>query len=135
MSFCITSFNAVNNPTVSDECFATATRNLTINKGATFALSFVLTKDGNLADLTGFTVRSSIKQSYSDIDPLVYLSTQNQLININTTTATINMYIPEKITRRINVPLGVYDIELIDSNSDTYKIIQGTITFNEQVTT
>jgi len=135
MSFCITNFNAINNPSVSDECFATATRNLIINKGTTFKLSFVLTLDGNLADLSGYSVRSSIKSNYSDTTDLVYLSSGNGLITINNSTSSIDLYIPEKITRRINVPVGVYDIEIINSNGDTTRVVQGTITFSEQVST
>lgn len=135
MSFCITDFNAVDNPVVSDTCFATATRNLTINKGSTFGLSFVLTKDGELADLSGYTVRSAIKASYNSTDDLVYMSTSNQMITIDLDTSSILMNIPEKITRRIPVALGVYDIELISSTGNTAQIIKGTITFNNQVTT
>jgi hypothetical protein len=135
MSFCITNFNAVNNPAVSDECFATATRNLIVNKGTTFKLSFVLTLDGNLADLTGYSARASIKQSYSDTSDLVYLSSSNGMIKINLTSSSIDLYIPEKITRRINIPIGVYDIEIINSNSETFRVVQGTMTFSEQVST
>jgi len=135
MSFCITDFNAVNNPVVSDTCFATATRNLTINKGTTFGLSFVLSKDGNLADLSGYTARSAIKESYDSTDDLVYMSTSNQMITIELDTAEVVMNIPEKITRRIPVALGVYDIELISSTGQTAQIIKGTVTFNDQVTT
>ena len=135
MSFCITDFNAVDNPVVSDTCFATATRNLTINKGSTFGLSFVVTKDGELADLSGYTVRSAIKASYNSTDDLVYMSTSNQMITIDLDTSSILMNIPEKITRRIPVALGVYDIELISSTGNTAQIIKGTITFNNQVTT
>ena len=135
MSFCITNFNAVNNPALSDECFATATRNLIINKGATFKLSFVLTLDGGPADLSGYSARASIKNSYSDTNDLVYLSSSNGLIQINVATSSIDLYIPEKITRRISVPIGVYDIEIINSNGETTRVVQGTITFSEQVST
>lgn len=135
MSFCITDFNAVNNPVVSDTCFATATRNLTINKGTTFGLSFVLSKDGDLADLSGYTVRSAIKASYDSADDLVYMSTSNQMITVQLDTSEVVMNIPEKVTRRIPVALGVYDIELISSTGQTAQIIKGTVTFNDQVTT
>ncbi len=135
MSFCITDFNAVNNPVVSDTCFATATRNLTINKGTTFGLSFVLSKDGDLADLSGYTVRSAIKASYDSADDLVYMSTSNQMITVQLDTSEVVMNIPEKVTRRIPGALGVYDIELISSTGQTAQIIKGTVTFNDQVTT
>jgi hypothetical protein len=45
------------------------------------------------------------------------------------------MNIPEKVTRRIPVALGVYDIELISSTGQKAQIIKGTVTFNDQVTT
>lgn len=135
MSYCITEFNAVSNPTVSDTCFATAVRNLTLNKGSTFGISFVLTKDDELADLTGYTVRSAIKASYNAVDNLVYMSTANQMISIDYSSSTISIVIPEKITRRIPGGTGVYDIELISSTGQTTQIIKGTMTFNAQVTT
>jgi hypothetical protein len=57
------------------------------------------------------------------------------MIKINLTSSSIDLYIPEKITRRINVPIGVYDIEIINSNSETFRVVQGTMTFSEQVST
>jgi len=57
------------------------------------------------------------------------------MITIDLDTSSILMNIPEKITRRIPVALGVYDIELISSTGNTAQIIKGTITFNNQVTT
>ena len=135
MSYCITEFNAVSNPVVSDSCFATATRNLILNKGSTFGISFILTKDGAVPALSGYSVRSAIKSSYDSLDNLVYMSTSNQMIVLETATGTVNINVPEKITRRLPGATGVYDIELIAPNGDTTQIVKGTITFNNQVTT
>lgn len=133
-SFCVTLFDTIENPGVSDACFLTATRNLTLNKGSSYRIKFLLTKDGNNVDLTGYSLRGQIRPSISSPIVLLNMTSANLLLAINNSDSTIAMNLPESFTRRVSQSLAIYDIELLNNVGESSKIVTGLITFIPEVT-
>lgn len=128
-SFCITLFDTIENPIDDDSCFITATKNLTLNKGSSYKIVYNLSKNGSNADLTGYSLRGSVKPSISSQEILLNLTTANLLLAINNQNSTISMNLKESFTRRVTVSSAVYEIELLDNISNASKIVKGLITF------
>jgi hypothetical protein len=133
-SFCITLFDSIENPGDTDACFVTATKNLTINKGSSYRIKFLLSKDSNNVDLTGYSLRGQIRPSSSSSTVLLNMTSANLLLAINNSNSTIEMNLPESFTRRVTQNYGVYDIELLNNIGEASKIVTGLITFIPEVT-
>jgi len=140
MAFCITN---INNLTVVDDspegasCLTTTSSNITITKGSTFILIFDLSLnttagDGSVssspADLSGFSINGSIKDSATSTSDHLFMSTQNRMISIDSATSRVTLNIPVKHTSRL--PLGVkyYSLRLIAADGNTQNLIQGIAT-------
>lgn len=128
-SFCVSIFNTLENPAENESCFATATKNLTLNKGSSYRITFLVSKDGSNVNLTGYSLRGTIKKSQTSTTSLLDMSSSNLLLQINNENSSIIMNLPESFTRRVSSNIAVYDIELMNSNSETSKIVTGVITF------
>lgn len=127
-SFCVTLFDSIENPAEDDACFICATRNLTISKGSSYKIIYLLSKDGSNVNLSGYTLRGVVKPSSSSNDVLLNLSSANLLLEMNNTNSQIFMYLKESFTRRLSSSSVVYDIEIINSTGDASKIVTGLIT-------
>lgn len=130
-SFCVTLFDTLENPSENDACFISATRNLTLEKGSGYRITFLLSKDNNSVDLSGYSLRGSIKSSYSSTEVLLNMSSANQLLEINNQSSSIYMFVPESFTRRVSQAFAVYEIELLNPVSESSRIVKGLITFIE----
>lgn len=133
-SFCITLFDTLENPSENDACFVTSTKNLTINKGSGYKITFSLSKDGDPVDLTGYSLRGQVRPSASSSTVLLNMTSANLLLKIDNANSSIIMNLPESFTRRVPGTYGVYDIELLNPVSDASKIVTGLITFVPEVT-
>ena len=118
--------------------FEPQTVNLTIYQGSSFKKSWQITdKDSaNPIDLTGYTARMQIRGKLKDIDPIVDLTTENGGITIEVAaeTTTLSIYISATDTAAIEVAKGVYDLELIDTSADVYRLMEGIVTVSKEVT-
>lgn len=128
-SFCISVFNTLENPAENDSCFITAIKNLTLNKGSSYKIIFLVSKDGDSVDLSSYSLRGDIRASSNSNTTLLNMSTSNLLLKIDNNNSSIIMNIPESFTRRVSQNVAVYNIELLNSNSETSKIVTGIITF------
>lgn len=128
-SFCVTLFDTLENPADDDACFLCATRNLTLSKGSSYRIKFLLSKDGEDVNLTGYALRGHIKKSSSSTEVLLDMTSANQLLKIDNSTSSILMFIPESFTRRVVQSFAIYEIELLSPISETSRIVQGLITF------
>lgn len=133
-SFCITLFDTIENPSETDACFLTTTKNLTINKGSGYRINFTLSKDGGPVDLTGYSLRGQIRPSATSSQVLLNMTSANLLLKIDNSNSLIVMNLPESFTRRVSETYAVYDIELLNPTADAYKIVTGLITFIPEVT-
>lgn len=128
-SFCVSIFNSLENPAENDSCFVTATKNLTLNKGSSYRITYLVSKDDDPVDLTGYALRGDIRVSQNSDIILLNMSSANLLLKIDNDNSSIIMNIPESFTRRVTQTVAVYNIELLNSNSETSKIITGIINF------
>jgi hypothetical protein len=128
-SFCVSIFNTLENPAENDSCFVTATKNLTLNKGSSYRITFLVSKNGDGVDLSSYSLRGDIRSSSTSDLILLNMSTSNLLLKIDTNNSAIIMNIPETFTRRIQQNIAIYNIELLNNNSETSKIVTGIITF------
>lgn len=141
MAFCITNINTVSviDDTQSGSCLSTASSNIKIVKGSSFSLIFDLdlnttASDGTVtstdADLTGYTINASIQDSSTSNRDLLFMSTQNRMININNESRVV-LTIPVKHSSRLPAGIKYYCVRLINSNGDTQKILQGIATISD----
>jgi hypothetical protein len=128
-SFCITLFDTIENPAENDSCFLAATKDLTLNKDSSYKITFLLSKNENDVNLTGYSLRGQIKKSITSDEIALNMTSANQLLEIDNSQSTIIMYIPEKFTRRISSPFYYYEVYLLNPLSETSKILRGLITF------
>lgn len=128
-SFCVTLFDTIENPGENDACFLAATRDLTLNKGSSYRITFLLSKDDEEVNLTGYVLRGDIRPSATSESVLLNMTSANQLLRINHGESSISMFIPESFTRRTSSSFMYYEVYLINSLSEASKIIKGLITF------
>lgn len=133
-SYCVTLFDTIENPIENDACFLTTTKNLTINKGSGYKITFALTKDGAPVNLMGYSIRGQIRPSSSSSVVLLNMTLANLLLKIDNNNSSIIMNLPESFTRRVPGSYAVYDIELLSPTSDAYKIVTGLLTFIPEIT-
>lgn len=128
-SYCITLFDTLENPSEGDACFVTATKNLTLNKGSSYRITFLLSKDSNPVNLAGYSLRGVIKKSSSSTDVLLNMTMANKVLKIDNSNSSIVMSLTEGFTQSVSQNFAIYEIELINPTSEVNKIVTGLITF------
>jgi hypothetical protein len=111
------------------------TYNMTIDQGATFELRVTWKDpDGVPINLSGYTARMQIRDTYSSATPLVSI-TSGSGITLGGTAGTVDLLIPAETTSALNAPLsGVYDLEIVNGGTVVTRLIQGTVTITAEVT-
>lgn len=114
-----------------------ARRDLTIDKGSTFRYSFVrkYKATGLVVDMTGYTARMQIRQSYAAETPLAELTTENGGIVIDGAAGRVSLYLSNTATAAITATAPArYDVELIAPNGDVTRFVEGAVLFTGEVT-
>jgi len=109
--------------------------NLEINQGATFSLTATW-KDstGAAINLTGYTARLQIRESYASTTTIVSL-TSGAGITLGGAAGTITIVIAASATSALTSPFsGVYDLELVDASSVVTRLLEGAATVSPEVT-
>lgn len=105
-----------------------------ILQGATFSAIFTVKTGAGVAwDLTGWTARMTIRDAKGGTS-LLSLTTANSRITLGGAAGTVTLTISATDTAAITWTRGVYDLELVNG-STVYRILEGVITVNEEVTT
>jgi hypothetical protein len=111
---------------------------LTIYQGASFKRAWELadTASGAPINLTGYTARMQVRGKIKDTEPLVDLTTENDGITIimDEEKTTMTLYISATVTKGITVSKAVYDLELVDSMGDVYRLMEGSVVISKEVT-
>jgi hypothetical protein len=111
------------------------TFNITINQGATFELT-ITWKDsaGTAINLTGYTARMQVRETYSSTTPIVSL-TNGAGITLGGAAGTIAIVISATTTAALAAPFsGVYDLEIVSAGGVVTRLVQGTATVSAEVT-
>jgi hypothetical protein len=84
-------------------------------------------------DLTDFTARMQVRRTISSSSPIVELTTENGMIEINALDGRIFLNMSPEVTSGITSS-GVYDLEIESQQGVVSRVIQGTFTLSEEVT-
>lgn len=85
-------------------------------------------------NMTGFTARMLVKDRVGGTE-LFRLTTENNRIAIDNANKTITLYIPAADTEGITWTKGVYDLEMVSAAGVVTKLLRGTISVVDEVTT
>ncbi len=112
---------------------------LTIHKGMTKRFYVIITDElDQPLDLTGCTAEMQIRET-ADVasgEPLIKLSTALNTIVITPTTGRLDIHVPHFLSSAvfIGIKRGVFDIELYWPNNEITRVLEGPVTFTEEVT-
>lgn len=119
---------------------------LIAEQGATFNPVLTVKGPGDvLMDLTGYTARMQVKDSYASLTPAITLTTENGGITLGGALGTISILIAATVMEAIDVPanvgqptsqptrLFVYDLELV-TGSVVRRLVYGNFTVSGEVT-
>lgn len=106
--------------------------NIVCPQGATFDRVARLTVGGSAFDLTGYTARMQVRETYDATATLVSLTTGSG-ITLGGTAGTIQWVISSTASAALPDGNFVYDLELIN-NAEVTRLIQGKFTVTPEVT-
>jgi len=107
--------------------------NLTFPQGATWDLSITYTDgDGDPIDLTDYSARMQVRQSYTSTDTVLDL-TDGSGITLGGTAGTIDVQVGATATAGVAALQYVYDLEVEESSVVT-RVVQGSLTVTPEVT-
>jgi hypothetical protein len=110
--------------------------NLEINQGATLAL-VATWKDsaGTAVNLTGYTARLNVRETYSSSSAILTLTTENSGITLGGSAGTITLSASATTTAALTAPFsGVYDLELVSGGGVVTRLLEGVATVSPEVT-
>lgn len=108
---------------------------ITIEQGADFPFLITWTDSaGTIIDITGYSAQFMIRQNYTDVTPLVSLSSPSNGITLGGTAGTISIDIPFTTTAALPAMLGEYDLKLIDPSGKPIRLLEGSATISPAVT-
>lgn len=109
---------------------------LEIKQGAT--LSLVATwKDaaGTAINLTGYTARLAVRDTYSSGTAILSLTTENGGISLGGSAGTITLAASATTTAALSAPFsGVYDLEVVSGGGVVTRLLEGAATVSPEVT-
>lgn len=85
-------------------------------------------------DLTGFTARMTIRRTQASTDAEVTLTSQAGDIVLDNVAKTITIIIADTITEALTMRTGVYDLELIAPTNEVFRLMEGAVTVNREIT-
>jgi hypothetical protein len=123
----------------------TSRYNITMDQGSTFSLAVVWNDENDEpVDLTGYSARMHIRQSYSNNTLIESMTSSNGEITITANTGQVTVTLPATRTASINSTANtsstpysstyVYDLEVESSDAVVTKLIWGSVTIYKEVT-
>ena len=108
--------------------------NITVYNGTTFALSPVWKVDNLPVNLTGYSAKMQVRDISGNL--IVELSTANGKITITPALGQVNLALTATQTASGTLAAGNYnyDLNLTDSASNVYKILEGAFAVKASVT-
>jgi|LakMenE18May11ns_1017448.scaffolds.fasta_scaffold9838492_2 hypothetical protein len=112
---------------------APATLNLNCWQGATFDYNLTWTLNGTAVNLTGYSARMQVRETYDSTTPVISL-TSGTGITLGGTAGSILLDI--SATTTAGVPSGqyVYDLELVTSGGYVTRLLEGNFNVDPEVT-
>lgn len=110
-------------------------KNFDVDQNATF--SFVVEykdENGSAIDLTGASAKMQIRDVKGGSKLAVTLTSPSGGIVINGALGKLTVTLTPTQTNKLFYPKSVYDIMVVDSNSNKIKLLEGFMTLNRSVT-
>ena len=107
--------------------------NIVCPQGSTFDLQFTYKIKKFPVNLTGYTARMQVRESYTSFNTLVSLATGSG-ITLGGKAGTISIFISAVETAAFNPNAYVYDLELVSPNQEVIRITEGSFTVTPEVT-
>ncbi len=112
-----------------------AKKDLYIEQGATFEFSLVWTDETDTPkDLTGFSARMQIRATVESNTALVSLTSPSGGMSIVAAEGRVNVLISDEQTASLNIKKGVYDLEVEGGDGRVYRLLQGKVIVDPNVT-
>jgi hypothetical protein len=102
-------------------------------QGTTFRKNITYKIGETPVDITGYSSRMQVRESYSSQDFLISLTSSNG-ITLGGSDGTIDIFISAEETELLPPGTWVYDLELVSSGSIVDRLIQGNFTVTPEVT-
>jgi hypothetical protein len=109
---------------------------LEIQQGATLSLVATWKDSGGTAiNLTGYTARMNVRETYSSSSAVLTLTTENNGITLGGSAGTITLSASATTTAALTAPFsGVYDLELVSGGGVVTRLLEGVATISPEVT-
>ena len=108
--------------------------NMLVDQGATFSRVLTYKDDaGNPVNLTGYTARMQVRDTYDAAGVALNLTTENGGIALGGALGTITLAATATATAAITADQYVYDLEMI-TGSQVTRLVEGTFTVTPEVT-
>jgi len=106
--------------------------NISLDQGSSLVLSLTATDPyGNYLNFSGYSARGKVKLGYGETGYILDLRPQ---VDSSYISGLINISIPGSGTVGLPVTRAVYDIEVYNSGGYTFKVLQGYVDINPEVT-
>ena len=123
--------------TLAEARLTAGIHNFTCEQGATFRRTVTWTdQDGVAINLSGCTVRMQVRYTYDTATTILSLSSTgvSPAITITNATGKITVVIPAATTASLEEGPAVYDLEVVMSNTEVVRLIQGQFIISPEVT-
>jgi hypothetical protein len=107
--------------------------NMVCPQGATFIQNMRYLVDEQEVDLTTYSARMQVREKHTSPNAIVELTSDNNLITLGST-GTIGLTISDTVTATFAPKEYVYDLELVNSQGQTTRIIEGFFLVTPEVT-
>jgi hypothetical protein len=106
---------------------------ITIEQGAGFELPVTFRPGGVLADWTGCTARMQVRPKLGSSTKLVELTTGNTGINLEVD-GHLTLLMPAMDTAALKFDRAVYDLEIVPTGAEPYRLLEGIVFLSREVT-
>lgn len=110
--------------------------NIIIPKGTTWNPPMTYKQDdGTAIDMTGYTVRMTIKTSYTGYAIITLTTADSSIAWIDQSTGQFRPVVSAAASAAVTQSSGVYDIEIVDGSGVVTRVAEGTVSFPSEATT
>lgn len=108
-----------------------ATYDLVIDQGSDFAIDLAVTENGSAKNLTGYSARAQMRSSKTASS----VSATFTCSIVNASGGTLKVELPNATSTGMSAGRYYYDLEIFtNSNAIVKRLLEGTVTLNQEVT-
>lgn len=108
--------------------------NFTCPQGSTLRTLLTYKLDNTPVDITGYSARLQVRETYESDEYIVNLTNLNGGITLGGSAGTIELYISASTTTNFISGDHVYDLELINPSFEVTRLIEGRFNVTKEVT-